>query len=361
MNADIKKEFVVTGIIFVILGTLAIIFFVYFFLQIGNSDETRITANAVLEPEILASNLVAPWSLDFIDEKIIFTERDGKINIIEGGEVRNIGEINVNNIGEGGLLGIAVDPDFNNNHFIYVYYTSEDDNRVSRFIFNEDTNELTGETIILEGIPFSSIHNGGRIKFGPDDKLYIATGDASNPKLSQDVNSLAGKILRINKDGTIPDDNPFGNAVWTYGHRNPQGLAWDDSGRMFSSEHGPSGRDEINIIEKGNNYGWPMTCDEEGNYSNPIRCYTEFTLAPSGIEFHENVLFIAGLRGNQLREIVLDNGNIVEEIELLSELGRIRDVVAKEGFLYIATSNRDGRGLPRPGDDIIFRINTDSL
>jgi glucose/arabinose dehydrogenase len=352
-----KNKFILTGVV-----VFLIFFVIALFVNSGvlNKDSEMIGDENLevkdLDFEILAQNLVVPWAIDFVNGKVIFTERGGRISIIEDDEVIVVGEINVNDIGEGGLLGLAVDPDFVDNNFIYVYYTSENDNRVSRFVFDDKVNELASERVILEGIPFSSIHNGGRIKFGPDDKLYITTGDASSPKFSGDINSLAGKILRINKDGTIPEDNPFGNSVWSYGHRNPQGLAWNESGKMFSSEHGPLGKDEINIIEKGNDYGWPITCDEEGEHVNPIRCYDEFTLAPSGIEFNEDVLFVSGLRGSQLRKIVFDGESIVEEEVVFSEFGRIRDVVLDGDWIYIATSNGDGRGSLREGDDKVFRV-----
>ena len=161
----------------------------------------------------------------------------------------------------------------------------------------------------------------------------------------------------MNKDGSIPEDNPFGNFVYSYGHRNPQGLAWLD-GQLYASEHGPSRNDEINIIIKGENYGWPNECTGEGDWINPIRCYTEFTLAPSGIAFYKNELYVAGLRGTQLRRIALseDGKSILKEEELFTDLGRIRESVEHDGYLYIATSNRDGRGVPRVGDDKIIRI-----
>ena len=171
--------------------------------------------------------------------------------------------------------------------------------------------------------------------------------------------SIAGKILRINKDGSIPKGNPFENLVYSYGHRNPQGIAWNSEKNIFyAAEHGPSRMDEVNIIQKGKNYGWPATCDELSNFENPIRCYTEFTLAPSGIAFHNSNLYVAGLRGTQLRKITLaeDGKTIIGEEELFSDLGRIREVVAHDGYLYIGTSNYDGRGIPKQGDDKIIRI-----
>lgn len=308
------------------------------------------------ELKVLAENLDTPWAIDFLpDGRIIFTQRAGEISILNNGETNVVGEINVNQKSESGLLGIAVDPEFVENNFVYIYYTYEEGNRISRFILNDN---LENEFILLENIPNARFHDGGRIKFGPDGKLYITTGDATNPSSAQDINSLAGKILRINKDGSVPEDNLFGNYVYSYGHRNPQGLDWNNNEELFSSEHGPTRNDEINVIIKGENYGWPIECDVESEFVNPIMCYTEFTLAPSGIAFYKNDLYVAGLRGTQLRRIVFGDNyeTILYEEELFSELGRIREVVEHDGYLYVATNNRDGRGIPKFNGDKIIRI-----
>lgn len=314
--------------------------------------------------EVIAQGLEVPWSVDKLpDGRLIFTERVGDLNIIDNGNIKLIEHFDIDPAGEGGFLGLAVDPDFIDNNFIYIYYTEhiEDGtrNRVLRFTLKDD--KLSDERIIIDNIPGGSrFHNGGRIKFGPDGKLYITTGDAENPSLSQDLNSLAGKILRIDKDGTIPEDNPFNTAVWTYGHRNPQGIDWQPgTDVMFSSEHGSSRNDEINIIIKGKNYGWPDTeCVETSQgIENPIRCYPEFTLAPAGIAFADaNTLFVAGLRSLQLRKLTLDGTKVINEEELLTEYGRIRDVVLIGDYLYITTSNKDGRNIPKENDDKILRM-----
>ena len=293
---------------------------------------------------------------------MIFTERRGKVSVFdfENKETMVIADIPVTEISESGLAGVAVDPEFIENSFIYLYYTYDDGNvynRVSRFNFV--SGGLKDEFILLDKIPAARFHDGGRIKFGPDGKLYITTGDAVIPSSAQDINSLSGKILRMNKDGTIPEDNPFGNYVYSYGHRNPQGIAWHPlSGGLYSSEHGPTRNDEINIIVKGQNYGWPTECDEASGFTNAIRCYTEFTLAPAGIAFYKNDLYVAGLRGKQIRRIIFDDDyrTILSEEELFIDLGRIREVVEHDGYLYIATSNRDGRGIPRLNDDKIIRV-----
>lgn len=309
------------------------------------------------EIEVLAENLDTPWAIDFLPNgNMIFTERRGRISVLENGNVKVIANLNVSEVSESGLLGIAVDPDFEKNNFVYVYYTHENGNRVSRFRLNE---RLEDERILLDNIPNARFHDGGRIKFGIDGKLYITTGDATIPSSAQDINSLAGKILRMNKDGSIPADNPFGNYVYSYGHRNPQGLAWHPASKqLYASEHGPTRNDEINIINIGQNYGWPIEECEALKYAKPIRCYNEFTLAPAGIAFYNNDLYIAGLRGTQLRKIVFDEDfkTIIQEEELFSDLGRIRDVVEHNGYLYLATSNKDGRGIPKVNDDKIIRI-----
>ena len=313
------------------------------------------------EIEILAENLDTPWAIDFLpDGRMIFTERNGRVSILENEDIKVVAKINVSEVSESGLLGITVDTDFNKNNFVYVYYTHQNGNRVSKYVLDE---KLENERILLDNIPNARFHDGGRLKFGPDGKLYITTGDATVPSSAQDVNSLAGKILRMSKDGSIPTDNPFGNYVYSYGHRNPQGLAWHPlSKELYASEHGPTRNDEINFISKGENYGWPIEeCDKTAEYAKPLRCYAEFTLAPSGIAFYNNDLYVAGLRGTQLRKIVLDKDHktILYEEELFSDLGRVREVVEHDGYLYIATSNKDGRGIPRANDDKIIRIKLD--
>jgi aldose sugar dehydrogenase len=314
------------------------------------------------QSEVVLENLNTPWALDFLPNgTMIFTQREGQVSTWDGKSLNIVGNISVKAQGESGLLGLAVDPEFSKNNYIYVYYTGNTSNKISRFTLNQ---KLENETILVENIPSASIHDGGRLKFGPDGKLYATTGDASQRDLAQDVNSLAGKILRLNKDGSLPDDNPFNNYVWSYGHRNPQGITWSDNGIMYASEHGQSRNDEINIIVKGGNYGWPLEEGENltGKYKNPLIFYTNFTLAPSGMAFFQGDLFVAGLRGNQLRQIVLDGSGqkVVSEAELFTNLGRIRDVVVHDGYLYISTSNQDGRGVPKAGDDKIIRFQVNS-
>ena len=302
------------------------------------------------EAQVIAQNLEVPWAIDFLpDNRLIFTERTGTVKIVAGDSITEAGKLDVATVSEAGLLGLAVDPQFAQNQFIYLYYTYRSDgsllNRLSRFSLNDS---IHSETVLIDSIPGDNIHDGGGVQFGPDGLLYVTTGDAGQSSLSQDTNSLAGKILRLQKDGTIPADNPFGTYVYALGLRNCQGLAWSN-GTLYAIDHGPSRHDEINIIEKGGNYHWPRTCDETPAF----RCFTEFTLAPAGIVAVDDFLFVTGLRGSQLRKINLQTG---DETPLFTNLGRLRPVTIHEGFLYFGTSNRDGRGTPNRSDDRIFRI-----
>jgi len=345
-------------------------------------DYSLTTATAEsYQVEIVAENLEVPWGVAFApDGRIFVTERVGNLRVIENG-ILNPEPIKILDVSgfEGGLLGIALDPNFEENHHIYLYYTYNDFlstyNKLSRF--TESNNQLSNELILLDKIAGGAIHDGGRIKFGPDGMLYITTGEAGIPDRAQDLNSLGGKILRINPDGTIPDDNPFENSpVYSYGHRNPQGLDWDPvTGKLVISEHGPSGErgfahDEVNVIEPGKNYGWPKVVGDETDpsYTSPILHTGDKTWAPSGASFYnsdnipqwENKYFIATLRGNHLRMLDLDIENnkvISSEALFQGEFGRLRDAsIGPDGNLYILTSNRDGRGSPEPTDDRILRI-----
>ncbi len=344
-------------------------------------DEVRKYPELGIKVETIASNLSIPWSIDFSpDGRIFFSERTGHLRIIENGQLLPpVLNLDVGG-GEGGMLGIALDPFFEINHFIYIYYTYNDflsiKNKVVRYI--ESNNTLTKDITIIDDIPGSHFHDGGRIKFGPDNKLYITTGDAGNADLSQDLDSIAGKILRINSDGTIPEDNPIsGSPIYSYGHRNPQGIAWDESGMLVATEHGPSGwrgfaHDEINIIMPGQNYGWPDIIGDERreNMKNPIIHSGDDTWAPSGATFYYGKqipewtgnFFAATLRGQHLHMIEFDKPkeNVISHEKLFfGEFGRLRDVVVGPfGSIYLLTSNTDGRGNPLENDDKILRINS---
>jgi glucose/arabinose dehydrogenase len=326
---------------------------------------------------VVAEDLFVPWAIEVSkDGRLFFTERNGNLRVVEYGilnpvPVHAFGPPFVSR-GEGGLMGLALDPDFLSNGFIYLMYTYEEDgalfHRVVRM--RVEGNAASQEEILLDRIPAGLIHNGGRLKIGPDGYLYITTGDAGDRNLSQDRNSLAGKILRIGTDGSIPTDNPFpGSAVYALGLRNPQGLAWDENNVLYASDHGESAHDEINIILPGGNYGWPLvTGDEEAlenDFIKPVIQSGDATWAPSGITFvtdgpRKGQLLVATLRGNVLLAITFDEtGTQVVQVERLleNEYGRLRDVYeAMDGSIYLSTSNRDGRGLPNPGDDKILRL-----
>lgn len=320
----------------------------------------------------LAQNLEVPWALDFLpDGSFILTERSGKIRLVDLGDgllsepLLVIAEVTQR--GEGGLLGIAVHPDFSQNSFIYVYYTYQQgndlSNRVERFYIPDRT--LVERKVIIQGIPGASIHNGGRLKFGPDGMLYVTTGDAAMPNLAQDRDSLTGKILRLRDDGSIPVDNPFpGSPVYSLGHRNPQGLAWDSQERLWATEHSSSASDELNLIQPGQNYGWPVVRGDEvaNGMISPVIHSGSDTWAPSGLAFLDGSLYFAGLRGQSLYQVTLPNQPGIPKRHLRQSFGRLREVaVGPDDFLYILTSNRDGRGVPASGDDQLIRINPDKL
>lgn len=304
--------------------------------------------------ETIATDLEVPWGIDFLPgNTLIFTERIGNVKIIVNKDVITVGKINVQSVGESGLLGVAVDPEFNQNHFIYIYYTYKNGqiyNRVSRF---ELKDSIANEFVLIDSIPAAFIHDGGRIAFGPDNFFYITTGDANDPSSAQDVNNLSGKILRINKDGSIPLDNPFNNPVYAYGIRNSEGIDWSGD-TLYATDHGPDRHDEINRIQTGGNYGWPQTCDKYP----ALFCYPDFTLAPAGIAIINNLLFISCLRGNQIKRI---NLNSKSEESLFTSYGRLRAIKIHEEYLYFGTSNRDGRGNPEPRDDRLFRVSLKNL
>ncbi|WP_367568035.1 sorbosone dehydrogenase family protein [Lacrimispora sp.] len=327
--------------------------------------------------QTIAENLHIPWAIDISEDgRLFFTERSGNLRVIENGTLNPVPVYIFNSpfvsTGEGGLMGLALDRDFLSNGYIYLMYTYQENgglyNRVVRMRIQDNT--ASGEEIILDQIPAGQNHNGGRIKVGPDGYLYITAGDAGDRYLAQDINSLAGKILRIGTDGSIPPDNPFpGSPVYALGLRNPQGLAWNNRGVLYASDHGETAHDEINIIQPGGNYGWPLVTGYEEmqgyDFIKPVIQSEDNTWAPAGIAFINSgprmgQLFVSALRGNVLLAITLDeSGTQVVNVEplLQGNYGRLREAYqAEDGFIYLTTSNLDGRGLPNPGDDKILRL-----
>ena len=310
--------------------------------------------------EILAENLEAPWSIAFMNETPLISERDTArvIELDVHGNTREVGVVEQTAIqgGEGGLLGIAVHQDQ-----LYAYLTTGPDNRIIRYdlIGGPGAFDLSSPQEIFVGIPASGAHNGGRIAFGPDGMLYVTTGDAQQPSQSQDLNSLAGKILRLTPQGDIPDDNPFdGSPVYSYGHRNPQGLAWDEQGTMYSSEFGEATWDELNVIEPGGNYGWPHYegFGGEPEYIDPVQQWAPAEASPSAIEIQHGALYMAALRGQRLWQIPLDDVETSTDY-LVEEFGRLREITtAPDGSLWVLTNNTDGVGTPSENDDLLLRI-----
>ena len=330
-------------------------------------DEPANSGPVEVETSVIATNLEVPWGIAFLPNgDALFTERDSGrlLRMDASGNIREIQTLPTRGFGEGGSLGLAISPDYERDGYVYAYYTTDQDNRVVRFKLGENPEP------ILAGIPFNSYHDGGRIAFGPDGMLYVATGDAGNPASSQNRSSLGGKILRITPEGEIPEDNPFpNNPLYSYGHRNVEGLAWDEDGRLYASEFGLNRYDEVNLIEPGENYGWPHVEGEGGEprYVDPITTWSTSEASPSGAEIlkdgaipqWEGDLFVAALRGERLWRLELGPGGQVTEREQLlrGQVGRIRNVVqAPDGSLWVTTSNRDGRGTPAPQDDRIIRL-----
>ncbi|CAL9475119.1 hypothetical protein SUDANB121_02933 [Nocardiopsis dassonvillei] len=329
----------------------------------GDAPETA--GASVEEPRVHATGLEVPWGVASLpDDSVLVTERDsGEVVRVAGdGGTETVGTVEgVSPGGEGGLLGLAVDPAFPNEPYVYVYFTSGSDNRIARLEYDRQEG-LTGQETVLDGIPSAGNHNGGRIAFGPDGFLYVGTGDAGDPSLSQDRDSLGGKILRITEEGEPAEDNPFGDHVYSYGHRNVQGLAWDEDGRLYATEFGQNEWDEVNLIEPGGNYGWPEVEGEGGGdgYVDPLVTWTTEEASPSGAAVAGGSLWVAALRGARLWEVPLTGDGGVGEptAHFTGEYGRLRTVVAtSEGdSLWLSTSNRDGRGDPAEEDDRLLAV-----
>lgn len=354
----------------------------------GGTEDVLFEAQdkATFKVETFAGGLEVPWAFAWLPNgDMLFTERRGRVRIIEKGKLRPEPVYTVPDVepsSESGLMDISVHPDFASNAFVYLAYAYRGDGKQVKIVrYKYADAKLTEPKIVIESIPAAPNHAGTRARFGPDGKLYVTTGDATKWDLAQQMDSLAGKTLRLNDDGSVPDDNPFTKQkgarpeIWSYGHRNAQGLAWQPgTGLMFQTEHGPSqfegrggGADEVNIVEAGKDYGWPTIWGNrtrEGMVA-PLLEYTPACAPASGAfyngdkfpEFKGN-FFFGCLRGARLIRVVLDGRRVVKQEDLLKgNVGRIREVAeGPDGYIYFSTSNRDGRGSPAKDDDRIMRL-----
>ena len=327
-------------------------------------------------PEVVATGLESPWSIAFVGQTPLVSERNsGRIlEVSAGGDVREVGRIDgVSASGEAGLHGLAVD-----DNRLYAFFAAGTENRIVRFDLLGEAGDLSlgEEATILDGLPTANFHNGGRLAFGPDGMLYATLGDTGDRSSAQDEEALSGKILRMTPEGEIPDDNPFGDSlVYSMGHRNPQGIGWDDDGKMYASEFGQDTWDELNIIEAGGNYGWAEvegiaggngdgtssggsdgTDNGSGDFIDPVQQWTPDEASPSGLAVTDDSILIAGLRGERLHQVPLADLKSSSEL-WTGEHGRLRDVVeAPDGSLLVLTNNTDGRGDPGAADDRLLRF-----
>ena len=334
------------------------------------ADETPPAKGSVKVVRTVAEDLDSPWGLAPLPEGgLLVSSRDeATISRIDEktGKRTELGEVpGVAPAGEGGLMGIAVSPDYASDHMIYAYFTSESDNRIVRMLYDPEKpagEQLGAPDTILRGIPKGTNHNGGRLAFGPDRMLYASTGERYEGPLAQDKKSLGGKILRMTPEGQPAPGNPFDDSVvYSYGHRNVQGLAWDSEQRLFASEFGQNTWDELNHIRPGGNYGWPEVEGEggESGYVDPVAVWSTEEASPSGIAIAEGSVWMAGLRGQRLWRVPLDGTKTAADPQpfLEGDYGRLRTVVSAGGDkLWLVTSETDGRGSPENGDDKILKL-----
>ncbi|MGK9045299.1 PQQ-dependent sugar dehydrogenase [Mammaliicoccus vitulinus] len=317
--------------------------------------------------EIVTDRLDTPWSIVKTGNIIYLTERPGKIVKVEDGKKTEQDvklKEDVSTASEAGLLGLALAPDFEDSHEAYAYYTYENGNgQFNRIVkLKLDDHTWTEAQVLLDNIPSGQYHHGGRLKIGPDEKLYATTGDASNEENAQNKKSLGGKILRLNLNGSKPSDNAFSNSyVYSYGHRNPQGMVWTKDNKMYASEHGNQANDEINEMTKGKNYGWPEIEGDEEKASMETPLFTsgsDDTWAPSGLAFHDGILYSAALRGEGIMKFDIAHNKMDK---VATDYGRIRDVYIENETLYFISNNSDGRGNPSNKDDKLYKVSLSQL
>jgi glucose/arabinose dehydrogenase len=330
------------------------------------TGEAAATTRAASRPTTIATGLNTPWSIVFLPSgDALVSERGGVVKRIAKGAKRATTLARVPGVaesGEGGLLGLAVSPTYAQDRLVYAYLTTASDNRIVRFRLTASTRTIRPR-VVLRGLAKAEIHDGGRLAFGPDGKLYAGVGDTGNLSLAQDRTKQNGKILRMNPSGSVPKDNPFpGSRVFSLGHRNVQGLAFDGAGRLWASEFGQNTRDEVNLVRAGRNYGWPVvegTGDTQGGkFTNPQVTWSTDEASPSGVAIVGSHLYVAALKGSRLWDVPLRGAKAGAPKALFTgRYGRIRAATAApDGSLWIGTSNRDGRGDVRPGDDRILRV-----
>ncbi|MBP1949615.1 PQQ-dependent sugar dehydrogenase [Virgibacillus litoralis] len=312
---------------------------------------------------INANNLFIPWTINKNGNNFYLSQRDGAVVQIDG----SLGLVEIQDVevskdilheGQGGFLGFTLAPDFDTSKMAFAYHTyQEDGETLNRIItMSLENNIWTEEDVLLEGIPGGEINTGGRIKIGPDEMLYATTGDTGQAEKAQELDNLAGKILRMELNGEVPEDNLFDNSyIYSFGHRNPQGLAWDNEGNLYSSEHGESGHDEINLIKSGQNYGWPVIegDEEASDMMKPLHHSGDDTWAPSGMAFNDGQLFVASLAGSKIFTYDIASSEVSE---FYGDAGRLRDIMIEDEALFTITNNHDDRGDPSEKDDRLIQI-----
>lgn len=362
-----KRVFIlICGVALILTTTILLKSSVQKYTNSSTNNPTRNSDQTTKGPQIFAQNLNIPWAIVFLPSgNMLITERVGKLDEIDkNGNIKTIfSPPDVNPVGEGRLMGITLDPNFSANNLFYMMYTySGSKEKIVRYKYNNG--KVAEDKVILDKIPAAQNHHGGRIKFGPDGFLYITTGDALNSASAQDKNSLNGKILRMTVDGQPAPGNPFGTLVYSYGHRNPEGLFWDSNGTLWETEHGNNATDEVNIIKPGENYGWPNVIGDqkkEGITSPVVTSGPNVTWAPANLIILNGKVYFAGLKSSAIFSFDISNPSKVSEL-YKGEYGRIRELtIGPDGNIYFTTSNRDGRGTINSGDDKIVKLASENL